>query len=194
MNTFIPKRKHIFFCKQCRSLWDGNKPPHQDLDWSCHFGFGFRLKPLFASVGMSKFISIMHNRHTTVTLTWTTTWENIPSRDFWYMRPTKILISLRGSVFIVHKKKPCILGYSKCNQWKFWSNSGWSESQLSAHVQWYVCWRFGSFSIMYATTKSVQSCQLQYYKCMDNKTSMARTVSWAIHYENKPIQIQSNLC
>ena len=52
-------------------------------------------------------------------------------------------------VFVVHTKKLCIRGYSKCTQWIFWPDCAiravWSKSSLGAHVRRYAFWRYGLF-------------------------------------------------
>ena len=52
-----------------------------------------------------------------------------------------------SSVFIVHKKKLCILGYPSSAYWRFWLSKcvGRSESSLGAHVFWYVFFFFFFF-------------------------------------------------
>ena len=42
---------------------------------------------------------------------------------FWHVRPMiKISQHLSDWSLFVNMKKPCILGYPKCNQWRFWSD------------------------------------------------------------------------
>ena len=63
------------------------------------------------------------------------------------MRPTKTQISLRirvWPVFVVHKKKLYILGYTKCAQRRFWSDCAKAGRTSSHSVQWYIFWRCGS--------------------------------------------------
>ena len=59
-----------------------------------------------------------------------TTWEKFP----WYVSPMKTQISLHicavWSIFIVHMKKLCILGYPKFSWCRFWSDS------MNAQVIW----------------------------------------------------------
>ena len=49
---------------------------------------------------------------------------------FCHVLQSKTQISLRTRVFIVHKKKLCILGYPKCAQWRFWSDCANAQSDL----------------------------------------------------------------
>ena len=51
---------------------------------------------------------------------------NVRKCTFWYVCPTKTQISLHiytvWSVFAVHRKELCTLGYLKYAQWRFWSD------------------------------------------------------------------------
>ena len=60
------------------------------------------------------------------------TWENVPSD----MKKTQVNLNIRAvwSVFFVHMKKLCILGYRKCARWRFWSDC--ANAQSDQNLQW----------------------------------------------------------
>ena len=53
------------------------------------------------------------------------------------MLPTNTQISLHiravWSVFVICMKKICILCYPKCDQWRFWSDCAFAQSDLNLH-------------------------------------------------------------
>ena len=76
------------------------------------------------------------------------TWENIP----YDVHPTKTQISLRIRA-VDRMKKLCILGYSKCAQWRFWSDCANAQSDQNlrrAHMNEGTFRRWGSFMLNYA--------------------------------------------
>ena len=70
------------------------------------------------------------------------------SEVFWHMSPTKTQIGRRfravWSVFVVHMKTICILGYPKYAS-EAGECAGWSEFSLDACVRKYVFWRWGLY-------------------------------------------------
>ena len=54
----------------------------------------------------------------------------------WFAPKTQISLRIRSlfSVFVIHIKKVCILGYPKCAQWRFWSDCANEQADLN------LCW------------------------------------------------------
>ena len=71
---------------------------------------------------------------------------DVRKRIFWHMSQTNTKIACTSvqsnRIFVVRLKTLYILGYSKCAQWRFWSDCAvWSESSLAIYTQRYVLWR-----------------------------------------------------
>ena len=64
--------------------------------------------------------------------------HNVRKCTSWHVHPTKTKISLPifavWAVFIVCMKKLCILGYQKCDQWRFWPDCVTTQDDLK------FCW------------------------------------------------------
>ena len=59
-----------------------------------------------------------------------TFWNVCPNEDFDQPALSRSLIK----VFIFRMKKLCILGYPKCDQWRFWSH--WANAQANLNLRW----------------------------------------------------------
>ena len=70
----------------------------------------------------------------------------IPNKDLYQPVHQHSLIR----IFIFCMKNLASFAIKKCAQWRFWSDcTGWSESLLGAHVQWYIisCWDSFAFKL-----------------------------------------------